>query len=546
MEHHDITVLGSLELPNRDPATDLEATPRFYVDKLKASPVFITDVTPQSTGIVGAKQYQAGTVPANAVLIRCTSDTPNVRIHFLVEGSSDTYSPPSIRVENMPVQSIVQHPTVPRLFQCFHDLNVLTSSIIEVEVGTGLAQRLASIELILALSGPSITALNIGTFPNSQTAIKLGDLVPCSGLVDNTCQEVRVQDFGAAQETVMTLGAVDSGGAGRRTFSGNFTASNRTGVLTIRARGTNALGTGGTIYTSANTAQMDQTSPVFGTPTVTYPAGQQALKGSEQATLNLGCTNFDQISYTTSSDLMIGAPTVYTPTKTLTRLGGATVIGINNVTATATKASNGSSSQVQVAVSIASVVPTCSIVVPASSLHSSPAGIQHLITLQANQPLLSSPNVTAEDGLFQGTWTYNSDSDDYTRQLLVRDSDPRGQSLFTVVLTNLAGMTGLVITDGSVYTIGGLSLREVVFPAGARYTAIGSTVLDINKTRAKYSGADDNLELVANTNDLTGSYTITDSAGVYDPNGGYLFINDQAFAGANTSGTLTLEFEEIV
>ena len=75
--------------------------------------------------------------------------------------------------------------------------------------------------------------------------------------------------------------------------------------------------------------------------------------------------------------------------------------------------------------------------------------------------------------------------------------------------------------------------------------AIGTSVVNIAKTTAKYAGAGSNLVLQGSTADAFQGYTITDEAGVYNTTGSYVFITDQAYAGANTSGTLMVEIEEV-
>ena len=55
--------------------------------------VYITDIVPSSTGIVGSKTYAGGTVPANAVLTDATSDTSSITVNIFAEGGNAFYSP---------------------------------------------------------------------------------------------------------------------------------------------------------------------------------------------------------------------------------------------------------------------------------------------------------------------------------------------------------------------------------------------------------------------------------------------------------------------
>ena len=100
-----------------------------------AGAVFITDVVPSSTGIVGGKQY-ADTVPANAVITECFSDTNNIRIHFLAEGPSTSYSP-VVTANGVTAQSLVEISGDKRLFSGYVDLNLTESGTVTVTSSTG-------------------------------------------------------------------------------------------------------------------------------------------------------------------------------------------------------------------------------------------------------------------------------------------------------------------------------------------------------------------------------------------------------------------------
>lgn len=149
--------------------------------------------------------------------------------------------------------------------------------------------------------------------------------------------------------------------------------------------------------------------------------------------------------------------------------------------------------------------------------------------------------VVLDHGTFTGNWSFSGGV--YSRQFTVSDSDPRGVSNVAVTLTNLANTESL---DAGSFTIGGLVERVVVFDAYARYQAIGTNIGDFSKVRARYSGTGSDLTRRSDTTDVANSFTIVDENGLFDPNGGYLFISDAAFAGANTSGTLQLDLEETI
>ena len=114
-----------------------------------------------------------------------------------------------------------------------------------------------------------------------------------------------------------------------------------------------------------------------------------------------------------------------------------------------------------------------------------------------------------------------------------------------MVLPNLALVSGNSITSGSGYTVGGFTRRTVTLAAFAQLAAIGTSVVNIAKVNAKYAGASANLVYQASTADLFQGFTITDAGGSFNATGDHIFITDQAYAGANTTGTLQVEVEEV-
>lgn len=541
MKAHNLEVLGEAKLSytptDPDHAIRLQDLQAAVGD---SNPVFITDVTPTSSGIVAAKGY-ADTVPSNTVLENCITDTAQVRVHFLAEGGSAFYSP-TIQVDGVDADSVSEVANDKRLFQGYRDITVSESGTITVTSSTGSS---ATVTITLATEGPVVQSVTIGALPNGQTEVKSGDTVPVTGVVANDATAMVVKNTGVASSGSLSLGADDSAGAGLKTFSGNVTVSGRSGTLTVGIAATNFLGTEGAAVQSGNTAVLNQTYPNVPAISVAYPASQNALKGSESATVTSSITDADTVLYVFDNGSVTG-DTVIANDKTVTRSSGSYVTG-NNYHITATKTSNGAVTTRNGSVRIADTAPDAAISIlgSPSRLRSSATGEDYTIQISPDQVLDAAPTLDASIGTWQGSWTQSGQN--WRRTLRITDADAKGAGLFSnLSMTNEAGVAGTVITSGSGYTVGGLVFREIIFPAFARYAAIGTSVLDITKTVSKYSGAEEDLTLRNDTNDVSASYTIVDSSGLYDPNGDYLFISDAAFAGSNTSGTLKLEFEEVV
>lgn len=536
-----------------NPVQDMEAATKIYVDNKVATGaivggLFFTNVAPTSTGIVGTKQYVAGTVPANSVITQATTDSDNITVTLFAEGGSAFYSP-TVTITTVPAQAggpvvaslAVDVANTRSYFATVALIGITANTVI---TATSSTNATASCQVIRATVGPAIDTLVIGALPGSQTEAKAGDVISINGRAPNTATYAEIIVAGAsASVSSLTVGAADSYSPGYKLLTGTFTVSALSGAQSIQARARNALGTFGITFTSSNTITLNQTYPVIGARTVTYPATQSGLKGTESATIASTVTSFDTISYT-GVNLSVTAPTTYGASKTVTRTGGTYSFGTSNYTITATKASNAAVTTASSAVTIADAVPAATITIGGSPvrLFSSAAGTDYTITIAASQQLLNAPSLVASAGTWQGAWAGAGTT--WTRVLRILDTDTKGAQTFnTLVVTGLAGAVGSTITSGAAYNIGGFVTRTITFPAFAQYAPIGTHVSNISKVSASYTSSSV-LALQTSTANVFQGFSIVNSSGVYDPLGNYLFISDSAFAGANTAGTLQLDISE--
>lgn len=511
------------------------------------SGLFFLNAAPTGSGQVGSKVYVPGTVPVNRVISQGTTDVDAVTVTLLVEGDRSFYSP-TVTITTVPAQlggpitaTLTEDPSDKRTFSAVAAIQVPVDTVVSATASTG---AVATMTLIRAAAGPAFVLLTQGPYPGAQTAVKAGDTLTVSGSVDNSATYAELLANGANSAlVVLTLGAPNSAGAGYRTITGSFTVSNLTGNQYVQARASNTFGTFGGTSTSSNTRLLDQVYPTIGARTITYPVGQLALKGTEAATVSATITNLDTVLYT-GVNLTITDPTTYTVTKTATRSGGTYVVGVNNYTISATRTANAATSTASAAVAIADVAPTAAITIVGNPprLLSSPSGNNYTITITANQQLLSAPSLSASSGTWLGSWTGSGTT--WTRTLRIVDTDPKGAQLFSSLsVTGLAGLVGSTITSGAAYTVGGFVLRTITFPPFARFAPIGTSVSDFSKVNAQYTGSTV-LTRFPDTGDHFQGFSIVDSLGNFDPAGDHLFISDAAFAGSNTSGTLTLDVWE--
>lgn len=513
--------------------------------------IFATDISPTATGIVGSKVYESNTIPANKVIIEGQTDTPNVRVSFVAEGAAAFYSP-VVTVHTVPARvgfpkaaTLTEDTYDKRLFNGVVDITGVTE---DCTVTLNSSSGAVAVTVVKAAPpGPSMNSVLIGALPGSQTEVKTNDVVAVSAKVQNTATYAEIIQTGASGSAVaLTLGAADSGGAGFKTATGNFTVGAGTGAQSVVARARNALGTYGTNVQSTNTVTLNQTAPTIASRVIAYPSTQTALKGSETATITAAVSNADTVAYT-ATNLTVTNPNTYASVKTVTRNGGTYVTGTPNYTITATKNSNGAVTVATANVSIADAAATATIAIvgtPARLISSVPSGEVYVVQITPNQTLSAAPSLTASSGTWEGSWTLSAGK--WSRNLRIVDADIDGAQTFSGLSMNgLANVNGTTITSGASYAVGGFKRRSITFPAFTQYAAIGTAITDFTKVTARYGGTADDLTRRSDTTQFTAGFTIVNSAGAYNPNGTHLFITDAAFAGSNTSGSLTLEIEEV-
>lgn len=507
--------------------------------------LFFIDVT-ATTGNVGDKLYVPGTIPADRVIYEATTDTNTVLVTVFVDGGSAFFSP-TVTITTVPAQpggpviaTMTEDPVDKHSYYSTAPLTISATSTITAVSSAGPT---ATLLINRAGAGPVLNSLVIGALPGVQTEVKAGDTIVVTGTIQNTAVYAEIM-AGVGALTPMTLGALDSGGAGYRTLYAALTIGSGSGVQYIQAHGRTSLGTFGTPFISSNSITLNQTYPAIGSRTIAYPVQQSAIKGTETAIITSTVSNFDTVLYT-ASNMSVFNPSTYAAAKVVTRTGGSYAYGVQNYTITANKTSNNATSTASSAVTIADVPPQAAITIVGSParLFSSPTGVDYTIMITADQLLAGAPTLSASSGTWQGSWTGAGTT--WTRVLRIVDTDPKSTQTFSaMLLTGLAGVTGGTITSGASYTIGGFAARVITFAAFERFHAIGTEIVDFSKVTASYTGSSV-LTRRSDTSDVFQNFTIVNAAGVFDPFGTHLFISDLAFSGANTSGTLQLTVAEV-
>lgn len=537
-EIHNPRVIGDLSL-SRAPSQPEHGVRLADLDaRVQPLQAFASNITPSGVGIVSNKVY-AQSVPANMRLQSAVADTENLRVTVLAQGG--LFQAPSVTVNGEAVTNFTS--VSENLFTGYVDLVLAESGDITIASAGGASSTVA---VTLATEGPVISMATIGALPGTQTEAKAGDVVAVTGIVANDATSIAVANAGAAASgTISTYGANDSGGAGFKTFSGTFIVANRTGAQAVSLTAQNALGTNGDPTNTANTITLNQAVPTIAAITVAYPAGQGALTVGDTAQVTSVVAGANSVSYAfaaAGATADITDPNVYAATKDLL-LNSGTYHVANNYTITATKASNGAVATRQGIVRIAETAATATIAIlgTPARLRTSAAGETYTLRVTPNQLLSGNPDITLEQGTFTGAWSFSGGV--YSRTFTLDDTAARGVADVTGTLTNL-GLTGSA-ANGT-FTVGGLVERTITFDAFARLMPLNALVADFTKTRARYAGQGTDLARRSDTTDVAAAFTLTDEFGVFNANGTHLFLSDAAFAGANTSDTLQVLFEETI
>jgi len=516
------------------PCTEATTTPSTGTAVIGA--LFIQDVTPNSGGIVSSKVWTAGTVPVEADIIEATTDKDEVLIHVYVEGDSTIYTP-IVTVNGFPLADLVQDTYDKRTYIGLYPLVVTEDTTVNVATSTGLTD---SVLIKRAAAGPNVTDIAFGAYPGTQTELKAGDVINVTVTTDIEATSVTIYSFGSVDGTTL---AVTNG-----TATGVLTVSTGTGQLAAKAYATNSFGTDGVDFTSVNTLLLDQTYPTIGAFSVGYPAGQLAIKDTEIASVTSEVVNFDTISYSTSADILINeSVNTYENTKTVTRQSGDYIVSGSNYTIDATRTANAATSTRSGLVYIVNVPVSGSITIDGtpSRLRSTSAGKNYTVRITTDQQIQGAPTLDADLGTLGASFSGAYPS--FSNTITIFDTTARGTGTFSnFSATGLSNIIGTVITSGSNYTVGGIELRILTFGVISTHEFIGTNIADINKVRVKLTGTTQLFTLQNSTADVIDGFTITDSAGVYNITGDYLYLTSAALTGSNSSGTLQVDIEELV
>lgn len=513
--------------------------------------VFIRNVTPVNPADnVGNKVYAND----EKTLLSCSSTTRNVTVHLDAVTGYTSYKP-EVKLGGTPVVLSV-NPANELIWKGQMVVENITldgsgRAILEFLHNDGAK---GSVTIVSDVAPVVTRAVFTGTYPGSQTELKMDDKVSIEFSADTDIVGYEIRNSGALKAAT---GTVDAG----PTHSViNLPIADRGNVaqdLPFEIRVRKAGGAWSEWYSSAiggatdfvNVVKLNNLRPSIVVNSVTYPGVQTAIKGDDTATVNYTLNNYTGSISVSPIGTMLEVTSIDENAAVVKLTPTATSSNGNNLTITLSRSDNGSTTSATASIVIANEAPKIVITVPAARLRSGGAGDSvaqlHTITVTASQPLVAAPTLDASIGTWDSAaWVGNPAKTVWTRKLVINDTDPKGAGVFSnFVAESTAGIATTVITTGANYVAGGFVRRVLQVAAWANRTvAIGTMVTDVTKllcsNLSKGQVGSYNTQYKEDDANMVNKYTIK--------NGNTWYNCDVANATSNTQGSQYIEIEETV
>lgn len=491
--------------------------------------------------------------PYNTILQEVTS--PETTIRVVIECSY-----PKVYVNG---QAAVL-PLVGSIYRGTVDYTVAGEGDVVCEAKNPDGNVAASDTILVRLALPPVisSAQFTGGYPGSQTELKAGDNFDIQVVADKNFDQVRVLNYEACILGTYTVPAGVSATITAEIADRGTTAVARPARVQVRDAVTGAwsdtkdTNDGGGSTDGVHAVLCNNLYPSVSIGAVTYPATQQALKGSETATVVNTVSNFTTVAYDdpTGSQLNITNPASYQTPKTVTRSGGTYNISSPNFRVTANRAANDATTVQQGVVKIANVAATITVSEQYARLRSGgndgTTAPSYTITVTSDQQLLAAPTLNPEAGGSKGTFigSWSGGPSVWMRQFQIHDEDAKG--IFTwagLSATNLAGIVTSSISGNDTYTLGGFVARTVTWDAFQTISRnLNVAIVDFNKIQAGIFSATNQQSTrypISTAPPQTDGYTSEDPVGTKPHNVEWL---DTTAASSNTGEAYLYNYEEVV
>jgi hypothetical protein len=362
------------------------------------------------------------------------------------------------------------------------------------------------------LSGPVILSASVGTYPTTdgvqQSELKNGDSVPVTLTFDtnnvNTVVFSGDSNNASGSQTVSSVSVSSKSATVNMSISGTNVSNNAGGQdlpFKAAAKHSTTNAQNGPVFSSGDTkVKVNNQTPTIATASITYPDGQQALKDSEQATVNMTVTNqgSNNPEYTYSdplgSELTITQASSYQANKSVSRQGGGYNVSNANFKLLVKRRENGSQSSKTAIVNIANTAPSLSITSNSGTRMRSGGNDvtsqqnYNIVISTGGQRLLQAPTLGAPHGTL-GAFNHSETATTFTASMGVHDSDSKGDHNYSSInAVNLAGKTVTSISSGDQYTFGGFVSRTIDLSAQTNEVSINVLHVDYSKVTMSWSG----------------------------------------------------------
>lgn len=557
-----------------NPLMPLHAVPKQYVDAAVATVsnpslggVFITDVNPQTSGYVGNK------VVTNGALDSFDTTTLNLEVQVAaISGPSSLV--PSVDVNGTAVTNFV---LINGIWEGSVNITITGSGSITATHGDGATFVTTATVTVGPIASNAVFAGagNVYSGAGALSSLKAGVSVNLTVTFDQQVSQIEIMT-GTGTENALTpqiVSVAPVAGVGlpaTYTYTITGVVANNGNVAvnrSVNVRGYASGIWGQTYNTVANRnvgiypaainelhfVSCDNLHPTVNVSGVVYPGVQQALKGSESATVSVSILNANGISFTSATgELTITNPTTIEASKTVTRASGTYNVSTPNFNVQAVRSANNAVTTASHVINIADADPVISITLPAARLRSggnnSTQPQDHVITVGSTQQLLNAPSLTAPMGTWQGAGFIDAGgATSWTRNLRVHDNDTKGTYSFSsLTATNLAGKVVTTITGSANYTIGGFVLRKCYFSPFTETTTLGTYVTDTSKLIADDFDGIDMTYQASLTNGVRVYTIVSGPPYVVNPTSNILYWADTVAVNNNTTGLAFIEIEETV
>ncbi len=431
--------------------------------------IYINDIVPNGGGNVGAKVFKTGS--NDNILESCSADDLNLRVYVVaLIGASNLR--PAVTVNGVSVGNWdhVAYETDNRvLFRGYADI-VLVGAVVTATHEDGVTDSC----LVALDARPVISAAEfVGLYPIGptgvvQTEVKDDDVFSVSVTADIDFDRIEFENSGALKSDIITV-AQGASATAEATIDATGTTTQSLGG---RVRVSTPSGSWGDWFSITNTVDCNDTVPSVSFGLKTYPVGQEALKGSESATVVNTITGWsrfvDEITYSSpGGQLSIQSDLTHESPKQVSRIAGSYNVSSNNFAIAVTRIANGAQGSGSTIVKIANVLPVIDVsIVGASRMRTGGndgTPVQsYAILIESSQDLISTPvlsNAVSDDNSFG---TFSGSGDTWTATYQADDNNPVGAfSWHSLSATNLSGMIQTSISSGVNYEVGGFVSRTI-------------------------------------------------------------------------------------